>query len=342
MTDRAPGTDGAVKPRSGAVRALRNLVGMREFAILVAVILLSLVLNTLNGNFSNPNNLNAILIGLSIDGIMVVGMTMILVQGGFDLSIGSIVGLTGIIAAMVLGSGGSWSSIGLAIVAAILVGGIMGAINGVLITRVGVNALIATLGTMGAIRGITLVITQGRPIASIPKSFDFIGQGFIFGNEGFSGLPVVVLIMLVVIVVGDILLRRTRFFRQVYYIGGSERAARLSGINVENVRLITYVVMGLLAGIAGIITTSRFSSATPLAGSGSEFRVIPAVVIGGASLAGGEGSVLGGLLGLVFVALINNGLVLLGVNVYWQQVVSGAVLITAVAADVYMQRRRAR
>ena len=196
----------------------------------------------------------------------------------------------------------------------------------------GVNPLIATLGMPQVARGAVFLLTSGLGIPNLPDSFNMIAQGKLFS------LQYPIWIMLVVVIVGEILLRRSRFFRQSYFIGGNERSARLSGINVDRVKILNYVLMGALAALTGLLLTGRMGTASVSAGQGVELQVISACVIGGASLAGGEGSVLGSLLGVILMALILNGLNLLGVNPYWQTIVVGGVLILTVAADALSRR----
>ncbi len=193
--------------------------------------------------------------------------------------------------------------------------------------------MITTLGMMGITSGVTLVISGGYPLSNFPENFLFIGQGY------FSIVPVSVLLMLVLVFIADVLLRRARWLRLLYYIGGNERAAMLSGIPVDRIRILVYVFCASLAGFAGIIATSRLGSAFPLAGKGAELRVISACVIGGCSLKGGEGTVLGSLLGVLLMSIINDELVLLNVSIYWQSIISGVILIGAVTFDMLNQKR---
>jgi ribose transport system permease protein len=205
-----------------------------------------------------------------------------------------------------------------------------------LITGFSINPLVATLGTMSIARGLALVLTEGFSLSALPPSFGILGNALVFG------LPLMVWVMVLTVVVGDFLLRRSAFFRQIYFVGSSERAARLSGIRVDLVRVVAYVVTAVLAALAGILLASRLMSGTPTAGSGLELQVLAAAVIGGASLRGGEGSVLGAFLGAVFVALINNAMTMLAVSIYWQMIITGAVLVAAVAIDMAGRSRSAR
>ena len=222
----------------------------------------------------------------------------------------------------------------IAVLCGLIMGGVIGVANGVLVTSFGINPLIATLGTMSIARGIALVLTEGFSVSSLPSSFAWIGKA------SFGGFPVIVIVTLVLVVLFDLAVRHTRFFRQVYFIGANEKAAMLSGIHVNRVRIILYALTGILAAFAGILLASRLMSGTPTAGNGIELQVLAAAVIGGASLRGGEGTILGAFLGVVFVALINNTMTMLAVSIYWQMIVIGGVLIMAVALDMLIRSKR--
>jgi ribose transport system permease protein len=319
-----------VAPRASL---LARLIRAREAALIFMIILIGLALQLTTGKFLTTANLNAITLGFSTSAIIVFGMTAALVSGGFDLSVGSVFALGGVSTAVALRSG---LPIPLAMLAGVGSGVLAGLINGLLITRVRINPFITTLGMMGIARGASLAITQGLPIAGLPPDFLVYGQGKTLD------IPNLILIAIFTIVVGDILMRRSSAFRQIYYVGGNEEAARLSGINVEGVKLAVYILCAMLAGLAGVLSVSRFTVADPGAGSGEELRIIAACIIGGCSLQGGRGTVIGGLLGLIFVGFINNGLILLRVPVYWQQLAMGVVLLLAVGFDTLSQRWQAR
>lgn len=325
-------TSQAVAPTTTGRSIWRRVLDQRELAILLVVLLGAALLSVLSKNFLNPQNLIALVLGLSFDAIVAVGMTVLMVSGGFDLSVGSTLALAGAVAgyAIVLLD----MPVAVGILAGLLAGLLVGLINGLLVSKVKVNPLIATLGMMQVARGAVFLLTSGLGIPNLPDSFNQMGQGKLLG------LQYPVWIMLVIVIVGDILLRRSRFFRQSYFVGGNERSARLSGIRVSQVQISNYVIAALLAAVPGLLLAARFGTASVSAGLGVELRVISAVVIGGASLAGGEGTVVGSLLGVALMALISNGLNLLGVNPYWQNIVIGTVLIVAVAADSLSRRNR--
>jgi ribose transport system permease protein len=290
--------------------------------------------------FMTIGNWRVIAVNISTDALMVIGMTMVIIAGGFDLSVGSTLALGGIVTCklMVLGL-----PIPGAIVAGLAAGAAVGAVNGFIVTKIGVNPLITTLGTMIIVRGICLVAVQANPVTGLPRAFGGIGEGFRI--VGHFEIPYSVLIMVVAVILADLLLRHSRFLRQTYYVGGNEEAARLSGISVDWVRSFTYIITGALAAAAGIINSARLISASANAGERAELRVISAVVIGGASLAGGEGTILGAFLGLLLVGVIENGMEILRVNIYMKNVMLGLILILAVTIDrinVEMLRRLIR
>ncbi|MCP4164308.1 MAG: ABC transporter permease [Chloroflexi bacterium] len=306
------------------------LLQQRELVVALVVLALAILLTLSSDHFLTKANILAIILGLSFNAIVAVGMTVLLASGGFDLSVGSTLAFAGAVAgyAMVF-----WDvpwPVGAFL--GLVAGAIVGLGNGLLVSKVRVNPLIATLGMMSVVRGLVLLLTSGFGIPNLPDAFNQLAQGKLFGIQ----YPVY--IMIVVVIVGDILLRRSRYFRQSYFVGGNEKSARLSGIRVGRVQIVNYIIAAVMASLAGLLLTARFGAASVSAGVGVELQVISAVVIGGASLAGGEGTVLGALLGVTLMALISNGLNLLGINVYWQTIIIGAVLIIAVAADSLSRR----
>ncbi|HLU11637.1 MAG TPA: ABC transporter permease [Oceanobacillus sp.] len=305
----------------------------REFTLIVMIVMIGLALQLITGRFFTVPNLNAILLGFATSAIIVVGMTGALVSGGFDLSVGSVFAMGGVTAAIALRAD---VPIPLSIILGVGAGVLAGLVNGLLITKVQINPFITTLGMMGIARGISLAVTEGTTLAGLPSEFYVYGQGKTFD------IPNLVLIALSIVLIGDFLMRRSSSFRQIYYVGGNEEAARLSGINVDRVKIAVYTLSGLLAALAGVLSISRFTVADPGTGMGEELRIIAACIIGGCSLRGGKGTVIGGLFGLIFVGFINNGLILLRVPVYWQQLSMGVVLLLAVGFDTLSQRWQLR
>jgi ribose transport system permease protein len=271
----------------------------------------------------------AVMLGLSLEAIIAVAMVHLMVTGGFDMSVGSIVAFTGACTALMLRGG-------VPVVFAVLLGMVLGAaiglFNGLIVAKIGINPFVTTLSSLSLYRGLTLIVTRGQNVTGLPAAFKAIGQAKLWGIQ----TPIIISVVLLII--GDILLRNSRFFRQSYYIGGNEHAARLSGIAVDKIKILAYVLTGLFAAISGIVMTARLGSASVTAGTGLELRVITAVIIGGASLAGGEGTILGAFLGTLLMGLISNALTLTGVDVYWQTFVTGATLLTAVLIDTLSKK----
>ena len=326
----APATDSANQAK-GFKESVIDLLKIREMAMVFLILVTGLIMSIASPYFFSLANFIAIARGFAMEGLVVVGMSMLLISGNFDLSVGSVMALAGIAAA--------WLMVGLdlhpvlGLIGGVLVGGIAGMINGIVVTRIKVNPLIATLGMMAIARSCALGFTSGRPVIGVPMSFAWVGQGSILG------VPVPVLIMIIIVVIADILLRKGRALRQLYYVGGSEKAAKLSGINVERVVFFTFIASGMFAALAGIISMARLTSGVPTAFVGVELRIIAACVIGGASLSGGEGTIAGALLGLIFMALVTNALTLFGVSIYWEGVVTGTILTLAVSLDMISRRK---
>lgn len=311
----------------------RSVSSLREFNLIIIIFAVGILMTFLSPNFLTASNLKATGIGLSSDGIVAIGMTIAIVSGGFDLSVGSVMALCGASTGILYLFG---VNIWIACFLGIIIGAIVGVINGLFIGRVGLNPFITTLAMMGIARGVAEVITQGSPISlsGVPDSFSYIGQGSI------AGIPFFIILFVVLAVIADFLMRRSEPLRKVFYIGSNEKAAILSGINSRKVKMYVFVTTGVLAAVAGIACTSRFSVADPTLGTSAEMRAISAAVIGGASLSGGEGSIFGTALGVILLNMINDGLVLLNVSVNWQDLVLGLILITAVTLDYISHQRK--
>ena len=292
-------------------------------------------LSVASDNFLTVDNGLNVLRQISINLCLSLGMTLVILSGGIDMSVGSILALSGAIAAGLLKNGIPFEGANAlvqftpfgAVVAGLVVGLGLGCGNGLCITRLNLPPFVATLGMLSVARGFTLLWTGGFPITGLGESFGFIGTGHWLGIP----MPGWISVVLTLLVLG--LARRTRLGRHIYAVGGNERAAALSGLNVKGIKLAVYTLAGGLAGAAGLLVTARLDSATPTAGVSYELDSIAAVVIGGTSLSGGRGSVLGTALGCLIIGVLNNGLVLLEVSPFWQQVVKGAVIIAAVALD---------
>jgi ribose transport system permease protein len=316
-------------PEGRGLIVVKAILQIRELTLFALILLICAAMTLVTPYFLNSANFRALSIGLVPTAIIAVGMTMLLVSGGFDLSVGSVMALAGTVAALMVING---VPIWIAVILTLALGTIIGIGNGLLVTLVGINPLVATLGTMSITRGSALVLTEGRSVGNLPKEFGYVG------DATWAGLPLMVIIMMVIVVIGDVALRHARYMRQVYYIGANEAAAKLSGILVTRVRVVAYALTGLLAALAGLLLASRLQAGTPTAGNGLELQVLAAAVIGGARLGGGAGTVFGAFLGVVFVGLINNAMTMLRVSVLWQIVVAGIILIVAVALDTLLRR----
>lgn len=276
--------------------------------------------------FLTASNFFTIARQVSMMGIVSVGMTFVMLIGGFDLSVGSLQGLTGVTVAGFMVKFGL--PVWLAIIGTLVVGGLVGAVNGMIVTKLKVNPFITTLSTMTILKGVAFVITGAFPITNLPKSFQMIGQGYIAGL-----VPIPVIIMVVCFAMGSFLLNKTYLGRDLYSVGGNAEASRLSGINVNRVKLIAFILCGVLGAVAGMILAARLNSGQPAAGDGFEFNVITACVLGGVSLEGGEGKLFGVLIGVLIMGVLANGMTILGLNDYYQWIIKGLVLILGVAFD---------
>jgi ribose transport system permease protein len=319
------------KNKNGILAEVQQFTDHREFMIFYIIVLGVIAMAYAIPEFLSHQNVSAVLLALADQSIIAIGMTLLLVSGGFDMSVGSTMALAGATTAI-------WLTLGFPVPVAILlglaVGALIGAINGLIIAEIGINPFITTLGMMSLARGMLMVVSDGKNISGLPDSFTVIGQGSVFGIQ----YPIIISIVLVAC--GDFLLRRSRFFRQNYYMGANEKAAVLSGINVKKMKVFNYALTGLLAALAGIIITARLGSASTSAGKGLELRVISAVIIGGASLKGGVGTVFGSFLGALLMAIIVSSINLLGVQLNWIDFVLGATLLLAVMADTFAARRK--
>ena len=297
---------------------------LQRMGPLVGLILIVVILSVMSSDFLTVGNVFNVLRQVSINALIAFGMTFVILTGGIDLSVGSIIALSSAFAAGMMASG---SSSWLAILACVAAGTLMGTVNGVVIARGKVAPFIATLATMTIFRGLTMVYTDGRPITGLPDSFGLIGRGYLFQ------VPMPVIWMVAAFVILYILLKFTSFGRHVFALGGNEEATRLSGINTKRVKVLVYSISGLLSSISGIILTSRLNSAQPTAGTSYELDAIAAVVLGGTSLAGGKGWIGGTLIGAMIIGVLDNGLNLMNVSSFYQQVVKGAVILLAVLLD---------
>lgn len=308
---------------------------LSRFQSLIALFILCIIISLLSDKFLTATNLWNVMRQISVNICISVGMTLVVLTAGIDLSVGSILALCGAITAGLLKNGIEISSYNLyvgftmpgAIVTGLLAGSLLGYFNGWTITKFKVPPFVATLAMLTIARGLTMLWTKGFPISNLGENFAWLGTGW------FVGIPLPVWISGIIVFIATIITNKTKLGRYIYAIGGNENAATLSGINIKKIKIAVYTIAGMLAAIGGILVTSRLDAAQPNAGTGYELDSIAAVVIGGTSLSGGRGSVLGTVLGAIIIGVLNNGLVLLNVSPFWQQVVKGFVILIAVVID---------
>lgn len=311
--------------------------------ILVALVVLCIIMGCLSTTFFTASNWLNILVQSAINGIIAVGMTFVIITGGIDLSVGSILAFSAVVGGLLLEAG---IPVAISVLVSIIIGSAAGFINGFFITKFKMPAFIVTLAMMEICRGLTMVVTNGEnqsltPDSSLaPKLSANYTAYSIFGGSLGGVFPVPIIIMFIVIIIGYYLLKYTTFGRGLYAIGGNREASKFSGIKVGKLELLAYTITGLLCGIAGIVLNSRLGAAIPTAGEGYEMDAIGAVVIGGASLAGGEGSMGGTLIGVLILSVLNNGLNLMNVNSFYQDVVKGLVILVAVLIDMLRKKNK--
>ena len=305
----------------------------RKAAPFMSLGLMILMLSLLTPYFLTVDNLLAIALQMSVVAVMAIGQMMVIISGGIDLSAGSVLALSGVVATMLMTAAG-WP-IMVAILAGLLVAGVCGLIVGFLIAKGNLPPFIATLGLMGIARGVTLLLTGGVPIFGMPEHFNWLGGGRLFGV-----LPVPVVFTILLALAGHFLLTRIRFGRYIFAIGSNSAAATLSGINVPRNLMKIYLINGVLSGFAGIIMASRLSTGQPTAGTGYELDVIAACVIGGASMTGGKGTMLGAMIGALIMGVLRNGCNLLDISAFWQQIAIGTIIVVAVFSDQYRKKKK--
>jgi ribose transport system permease protein len=318
---------------------------LNRFGIIFVLFFICLIFAVwTKGLFLKPDNLINVLRQISINAVIATGMTCVILTGGIDLSVGSIVALVGVFSAQIMSAlsgwgAGDWLSISGGCAGGILLGALTGWLNGFTITRFKVPPFISTLAMMTAASGIAFIICNGRPVWNLPVSFNYIGRGYVLESLLGPWLPVPVIIMVLVMGLAHIMLTQTAIGRYVYAVGGNEEASRLSGIAVNRIKLLVYTLSGTAAALGGIVLTSRLASGQPNSGQSYELYAIAASVVGGTSLSGGEGSILGALSGALIIGVLSNGMNLAGVESYSQKVILGLIILGAVMLD---QERKAR
>lgn len=304
----------------------------RKYGMLAVLVLLIVYFSFGSKYFLTGDNIINVLRQSAVGGICAVGLTFVILTGGIDLSIGAVIGMTSVVTSISMSVWGL--PVWISVIFGLLIGVIIGLINGVLVTYVNIPALIATLGVMTSVRGLCYIFTGGLPVYNFPPEFDVFGKGYL----GFVPVPVV--IMVVILAIGWYVLTKTRYGRYLYAIGGNAEAARLSGIRVNRNLVLTYMYAGLLSAIAGVVELSRLSSGQPSAGDGFEMTVITAVVLGGISVAGGEGKFFGVIIGVLVMGVLTNGLVMMNVYEFYQQLIKGLVLLIAVGFDQMSKKKK--
>jgi ribose transport system permease protein len=310
---------------------LKQLLHRREAGIFIALLGLIILISSIQPDFIKGKNPYLVSRQIALTAIIALGVLFVILTGGIDLSVGSTVGLSGFLCGLAMAAG--FHPL-IAVVVGLLTGAAVGAVNGVVVAYLGVTPFIVTLGMLGAAHGLVLIIKRGDSIRAISRAF------IAFGNGSLFGVSIPVIIVLIIATICYMILGRTVFGRQVFAVGGNEKAAALSGINTRAVKFLTYVLSGLLSAVTGILFVARFESAQADSGKGMELDAIAAAVIGGTSLMGGEGSVVGVLLGASIMVIIRNGLVVMGVSSYWQELIIGTIIVLAAILDVIRGRKR--
>ena len=313
--------------------AIRLLHGSRNYAIILYFIVLCTIITSVSPTFMAQTSLLNNLRTASYYGIICMGMTLVFISGGLDLSVGSVVGFSSLITALALVNG---VPVPLSIVMGLIVGAVVGLVNGFCIIKLRIPAMIVTLGMLFVVRGFIHVITEGHPVYPLPDAFNLIA------TATFLGINISIVVLIIMTAIVQFILRKTTFGRSIYAIGGNRETARLSGIRVDRISMSVYVISGLCASIAGIFIASRISSAQVTTGSSWEMDVIAATIIGGTSLFGGVGTAIGAFFGALFMTFLKAGIVSMRLSAYWQNVVIGIILIATVGIDQYQRRKQAK
>lgn len=303
-----------------------------NIGMIIALILLSVFFGVLSPSFFSANNVSNILRQISINAIIAFGMTGVLLIGGIDLSVGSMLALTGCTAVLVINAGGP---VVVAVLAALGIGLLGGFLNGLIITKIGLPPFIVTLAMMSICRGAAYLYSDGKPSPFDNDTFSLIGTGYVF-----DVIPIPVVIMVAILIVMSILLNKTRFGRNIYAMGGNRECARFSGIKIGNTEIAVYSISGVLAAVSGLILTTRLNSGQPMVGEGYEMDAIAAAVLGGTSFSGGIGYVGGTMIGALVLGVLSNGMNMLEISYYWQQVVKGIIILIAVYIDAMKKTKR--
>lgn len=329
------GSDGSINGGIGKETLAEKLKNFKELNLIIIIIAICVIMSFASPYFLTWDNIEAVLLSFTTNGIVVIGMTVMLIVGGIDVSVGYTMCFAMCVSgALFLEGWNPWlaSLVGLAATS------VVGLLIGFFVTKVRLGHLITTLSMLGILRGLCLIITKGTPLSlyQLPDDFKFMGVGKVLG------IPFAIILFFIIVIICDFLIRRSTLIRTVFYVGSNEKAAMFSGINVDKVKIAVAVLCSSLAGLAGIIYMARFTSATPTFGQGLEMTAISAAVIGGASLTGGKGTVLGAVLGITLLQLVTSSMILLNVNPYWQTFIIGLILLTAISIDSLGQMRKSK
>jgi ribose transport system permease protein len=314
----------------------KKIFSQREVTVFLIILLVVIITSIIQPKFLNPNNMRSVALSVSVDGLFAIGLTLALILGGIELSVGSVAAMTCVITGYLALQG---IDIWVACAASIISGLIVGLFNGFMISKIGLPPFIVTLGMENLARGMAYIITTGSPLSVsgyLPNSFRYFATGSIFG------IPILFVIFIAISTIAFIFLKYSKACRNIYYVGSNENAAKLSGINVDKVKIGVYVTIALISTLAGILSLARFNVATPELSKGAETTAISAAVIGGTTMTGGSGGVLGTVMGIFLLKIVNSALVMMNVSVYWQDFVQGAILVLAVTIDYLSHRRSGR
>ncbi|CCN73654.1 ribose ABC transporter, permease protein [Vibrio nigripulchritudo ATCC 27043] len=320
----------APSPKPSLLKRMTDLVGVENLSLIIALIIMVALITTQTEYFFSPRNLLNIGQNMAVVGLIAVGMTLVIVSQGLDISVGSIAGCASVICAIIVTQMGTVAG---GVAGGIAIGLVLGLVNAAIISHLKVNPVVATLATFSAFRGIAFLIAPGgRPVGVLDQGLAYLGSGRVMAFGDFPGIPVAFIILVIVALMGHFIMRYTVFGRSIYSMGGNPAAARLAGINLTRMRFYIYAISGALSGLAGVIVTARTSSGQPASGTqGLELEAITAVFLGGALLAGGKGTVFGTMLAVLLLATLSNGMNLLGIPTFYQLVAKGLLLVLAVA-----------
>lgn len=313
--------------KAGKLDMKRKVSELSRYGIYIAFAAMCILFAIMNPLFLAPGNIINIIRQVSFNAILAMGMLMVIITGGIDLSVGSVVALSAVITASLVQTSSPVMPVLLAVLIGLGIGALCGVFNGLLITKGKLAPFIVTMVMMTMARGAAQLFTKGRPVTGLLETFDFLGAGFILG------IPVPIYILVVVVLITHFILTCTRTGRYIYAVGGNEQAAIASGLKAHQMKLFVYIFSGIMAALVGIILTARLNSASPVLGNGYELDAIAAVVIGGASMNGGKGKVIGTVIGALIIGTISNGLDILNVSSYWQQIIKGIIILVAVLLD---------